>query len=116
MLATVLQISGFIAGIVFLIVYYATGWRLAPSFFMASFSVHFVGDWLAAFLKSPLLIAKFNISDAVKPKQFTQFVGLMLAVAAVLLLAFGHLAWGGAIGFFGLALALTGFVWDLIYP
>src|SRR5438309_377757 len=117
MFATLLQLVGFISGLVLLMIYYAVGGRSAwPALFTAAFSVHFAGDWLMAFLKAPLIIANYNVSEAVFPKKFTQFLGLMLTLAAVLFLAFGHLRLGGWFAFFGLALALTGFVWDLIYP
>lgn len=117
LLAQVLQIGGFIAGLLFTILFYTLGNKSPwPFWLQSAFTTHFVGDYLSGFLHAPLLVGKFNISAAIKPPKFTQFVGIMLTLAGFLLVIFGHRTWGGNVFYLGFALALTGFVWDVIYP
>jgi hypothetical protein len=117
MIAGLLQLLGFLASLVFLVIYYLKGGHSVWAFlYMASFVTHFVGDFEAAFLLPALKFGNIDIKGAVKPPKFTQFVGIMLMVGANFLFIYHHTSFGGAAAFLGAALALVGFVWDTIYP
>lgn len=117
MLTTILQIAGFLAGVVLSLLAVMTGSKDLILLATIAYSIHFVGDWVAGFLKAPLVIGKFDISDAVHPPAFTLFVGLMLSMIAATLVFTGVLHDVGIVIYsFGFALAMTGFVWAVIYP
>lgn len=118
MFTQLLQILGFIATYVTVVLYYATGgrspWMAIVSFFL---TVHFVGDYFKGFLKKsdPIVIAGYDLSMMLQPVYFLLWVGIALQINACFFFATGHPQWGAALAGFGASFAVTGFIGSLIY-
>jgi hypothetical protein len=121
MFALVLQVGGFLATYLFVILYFALGGRGGHELWAAliafALTVHFAGDYARGFLKKndPVVFAGYNLGEMLNPPYFLLWVGLALDINALFFLASHHQGWGCALGGIGTSLAGTGFLWSLIY-
>ena len=118
MFALILQVGGFIATYVLVVLYFAFGGRgLWPAFLAFALTIHFAGDYFRAFLKKddPVVLGGFNLSDMLQPVFFLLWVGIALQFLGLLFALTNHSQWAGALGGLGLALAMTGFIGSIIY-